>query len=119
MCSSWLTSKYYYCELSRQSKRGSIILKRGQPLRQRYQDLNADKIPLRRKLRWLRQAAEGYRHAHEKDIVNADIGCYNILLTRAYGPTILMGSDCLKLIDFGGASIDGGEPGSHYTIAMV
>jgi len=37
-----------------------------------------------------------------------------MVLTRACGPTVLMGSDCLKLIDFGGASIDGGEHGSCY-----
>lgn len=34
------------------------------------------------------------------------------MLTRACGLTVLLGSDCLKLIDFGGASIDGGEHGS-------
>ncbi|KAK7897036.1 hypothetical protein LTR67_004924 [Exophiala xenobiotica] len=95
-------------------KDGSIILERGQPLREKYQKSSADKIPLRRKLRWLRQAAEGIRYAHEKGIVQADVGCYNMMLIRACGLTILMGSDCLKLIDFGGASIDGGEHGSCY-----
>jgi serine/threonine protein kinase len=95
-------------------KDGSIILERGQPLREKYQKSSANKIPLRRKLRWLRQAAEGIRYAHEKDIVQADVGCYNMILTRACGPTVLMGSDCLKLIDFAGASIEGGEHGSRY-----
>ncbi len=35
-----------------------------------------------------------------------------MILTRARGPTIFTASDCLKLINFGGASIDGGENGS-------
>ncbi|KAK5214818.1 hypothetical protein LTR96_011680 [Exophiala xenobiotica] len=35
-------------------------------------------------------------------------------MTRAYGVTISMGSKCLKLIDFGGASTDGEEHGSCY-----
>ncbi|KIX97518.1 uncharacterized protein Z520_06970 [Fonsecaea multimorphosa CBS 102226] len=96
-------------------KDGSIIVERGQPLREKYQKSGAAKIPLRRKLGWLRQAAEGLRYAHEKGIVQADVGCYNMIWTRARGGlAALMGSDCLKLIDFGGASVDGGEHGSCY-----
>ena len=89
-------------------KDGSIILERGQPLREQYPRSNADKISLHRKVRWLRQAAEGLRYAHEKGIVQADVGCHNMILKRASS------LDCLKLMDFGGASIDGGERGSCY-----
>lgn len=79
-----------------------------------YLESNADKIPLLRRLRWLRQAVEGLRYAHEKGIVQADVGCYNMVLKRASSLMVWMGFDCLKLIDFGGASIDGGEHGSCY-----
>ncbi|ETI26853.1 hypothetical protein G647_10299, partial [Cladophialophora carrionii CBS 160.54] len=37
-----------------------------------------------------------------------------MILTRTNGLTGWMGSDCLKLIDFGGAGSDGGEHGSCY-----
>lgn len=37
-----------------------------------------------------------------------------MMLTRASRQTVLMRSDCLKLIDFGGVSIDGGQNGSCY-----
>lgn len=93
---------------------GSIILERGQPLREEYSKSNTDKTPLHKRLRWLRQAAEGLRYAHEKGIVQADVGCHNMMLKRACGIMVWTESDCLKLIDFGGASIDGGEHGSCY-----
>ncbi|RMZ82795.1 hypothetical protein DV738_g1608, partial [Chaetothyriales sp. CBS 135597] len=96
-------------------KDGCILLERGQPLPKIYEESkNTDKIPFRRKLDWLRQAAEGIRYVHDKDIVHADVGCYNMILTRASGLAGLMGSERLKLIDFAGASIDGGENGSCY-----
>ena len=84
---------------------GSIILERGQVLRTIRQKAGADQIPLRRKLRWLRHAAEGLRHIHEKGIVQADVGCYNMILTR---------NDCLKIIDFEGCSIDNESADSLY-----
>lgn len=86
-------------------KDGSIILERGQVLRMVFQQTGPDQIPLRRKLRWLRHAAEGLRYIHEKGIVQADVGCQNMILTR---------DDCLKIIDFEGCSIDGEEASSCY-----
>lgn len=80
----------------------SIILERGEGLRTICSSHNIGQIPLRRKLRWLRQAAEGLQYIHEKGIIHADVGCSNMILTS---------NDCLKIIDFEGCSIDG-EPAS-------
>jgi serine/threonine protein kinase len=87
------------------TENGSIILERGQVLRTICQKAGADQIPLYRKLRWLKHAAEGLRHVHENGIVQADVGCNNM---------ILAGDDCLKLIDFEGCSIDGKPADSLY-----
>lgn len=84
---------------------GSIVLERGKALRTICQRPGADQIPLHRKLRWLRHAAEGLQHVHEKGIVHADVGCGNMILTRG---------DCLKIIDFEGCSIDGESADSRY-----
>ncbi|KAH8591190.1 kinase-like domain-containing protein [Bisporella sp. PMI_857] len=83
---------------------GSIILERGQPLRTVIEGTNADKIPLERKLRWLRGAAEGIQHMHQNRIIHADIGCHNMVLVQ----------DCVKIIDFEGSSIDSEEATSSY-----
>ncbi len=87
------------------TKDGSIILERGQVLRMIYRQPGADQIQLHRKLRWSRDAAEGLRYMHDKGIVQADVGCHNIILT---------GNDCVKIIDFEGCSIDGEEASSCY-----
>ena len=84
---------------------GSIILERGQVLREICQKAGLDQIPMHRKLRWLRHAAEGLRHIHENGIVQADVGCNNM---------ILVGNDHLKIIDFEGCSIDGEPADSLY-----
>jgi hypothetical protein len=47
----------------------SIILERGQPLREKYQKSSADKIPLHRKVHWSRQAVRGLKYVLEKGIV--------------------------------------------------
>lgn len=84
---------------------GSIILQRGQVLRTICQKSGTDQIPLQRKLVWLKHAAEGLRHAHKNEIVHADVGCNNMILTE---------DDCLKMIDFEGCSIDGESADSLY-----
>jgi serine/threonine protein kinase len=83
---------------------GSPILERGQVLWTVIEGTNTDKIPLERKLRWLRGAAEGIRHMHQNRIIHADIGCHNMVLVQ----------DCVKIIDFEGSSIDGEEAMSGY-----
>ena len=58
------------------------------------------KIPIQTKLGWLRQAAQGYQHAHDCGIVHGDVGCNNVILTK---------EGFLKIVDFEGCSI-GGDP---------
>lgn len=86
-------------------KDGSLVLERGEVLRNICRSPSATEIPIQTKLSWLKQAAEGYRHSHTYDIVLGDVGCNNMILTR---------EGCLKLIDFEGCSIDGGTAGSCY-----
>ncbi|KIW99646.1 uncharacterized protein Z518_11059 [Rhinocladiella mackenziei CBS 650.93] len=88
------------------TKDGSIILERGRCLQTIYQQSGGTAgFPLSRKLRWAREAAAGLRHAHEKGILQADVGCHNMMLTR---------DDRLKIFDFAGCSIDGEEAASCY-----
>ena len=87
-------------KLLRTRKDGSIVLERGKVLRTICRSPSVNKIPIQRKLRWLRHAAEGYQHLHDCNIIHADVGCNNLILTR---------KGYLKIIDFEGCSIDG-EP---------
>ncbi len=84
---------------------GNLILERGQVPRTSVQELGIDPITFDRKLRWLRYAAEGLRHVHSNDIVYADVGCNNMIITA---------DDCLKAIDFEGCSIDDKPADSFY-----
>ena len=56
-------------------------------------------------LRWARQIVNGLWHIHSKGVLQADIGCHNLLLHS---------NGNLKFCDFGGASIDGEEPTVDY-----
>lgn len=84
---------------------GGMILERGYLLRTVCRQTGTDQIPLRRKLHWLRHAAEGIQHMHENGILQCDVGSHNMILTRG---------DILKIIDLAGVSIDGGAAGSRY-----
>lgn len=84
---------------------GSIILERGTPLRKICRASPAYKVPIQTKVRWLIHAAEGYKYLHNRNIIHGDVGCHN---------WILIGEDCVKLIDFEGCSIDGEPAGSCY-----
>ncbi|KAI1935100.1 hypothetical protein LOZ66_005405 [Ophidiomyces ophidiicola] len=95
-----------YCRLGSHSniakllgtrKDGSIVLERGEVLRKICRSASADKIPIERKLCWLRQAAKGYQHLHNSNIIHSDVGCNNMILTK---------EGRLKIIDFEGCSID-------------
>ena len=54
---------------------------------------------------WARQVVNGLWHIHSKGVLQADIGCHNLLLHSTGN---------LKFCDFGGASIDGEEPTVDY-----
>ncbi|EXJ82308.1 serine/threonine protein kinase [Capronia epimyces CBS 606.96] len=84
---------------------GSIVLERGQVLRDRLSEQTRTRpIPLRTKYRWIKQAATGLQYLHDCNIIQADVGCRNMII--AHGN--------LKLIDFEGCSIDGNPPTSSY-----
>lgn len=50
--------------------------------------------------KWSRQAIKGLQYLHQRDILQGDIGCHNMLLDK---------NDDLKYCDFAGSSIDGQE----------
>lgn len=80
-------------------KTGSLILERGQPLLTNISEADLDD-----KLQWIEDAAQGLQHLHRNGIVHADFGCPNMILINRR----------LKIIDFGGCSIDGGEAFAGY-----
>lgn len=83
----------------------SIVLERGQVLRHLLcQQPSANFIPLRTKYRWILHAATGLQHLHDNGIIQSDVGCRNMIVTKGN----------LKLIDFEGCSIDGAGPTSSY-----
>ncbi|USP74773.1 hypothetical protein yc1106_02047 [Curvularia clavata] len=84
---------------------GSLILERGTSLRTILQDPAAHKIPTRTKLKWLKDAAKGLEYLHSLNIIHADVGCHNWILT---------GDQNVKLIDFEGCGIDGEPADSCY-----
>ena len=86
-------------------KDASIILERGQVLRSLCQYPLADSIPMQQKIRWLMDAADGVGHLHTCNIIHADVGCNNMIVTK---------HGCLKIIDFEGCSIDNGPADSCY-----
>ena len=85
----------------RMESRGIILEKLLYPLRKRLQGLQAsNELPGDSTLlRWARQAAEGLTYLHSRGVLQADVGCHNLLLDT---------SDDVKLCDFAGASVDGG-----------
>ena len=84
---------------------GSLVLERGDVLRTICRSPSANGISIQIKLSWLRQAAEGYQHSHDCNIIHGDVGCHNIILTR---------EGYLKIVDFEGCSIDGEPADSCY-----
>ncbi|EDU49580.1 conserved hypothetical protein [Pyrenophora tritici-repentis Pt-1C-BFP] len=84
---------------------GSIVLERGTPLRSICRGPSTNEIPIETKIRWLKQAAEGYQYLHSCGIIHGDVGSHNLILTK---------QDCIKLIDFEGCGVDGGGAMSCY-----
>ena len=91
-------------KLHRTTSNGSIILERGQVLRSVCQS-SSKHVPLQEKLSWLRDLASRLLYIHKMGIIHADVGCHNAILTK---------KERVKIIDFEGCSIDGGEADSCY-----
>ncbi|KAB8227260.1 kinase-like protein [Aspergillus alliaceus] len=84
----------------REVTENGIIIERGECLRKKIQS-EGPKTTMQTRLRWAREAAEGLRYIHHKNIIHADVGCHNLLLDR---------SGHIKFIDFAGSGIDGEAP---------
>lgn len=84
---------------------GSLILERGTSLRTILQSHPAQETPIQTKVKWLKDAAEGYSYLHSLNIIHADVGCHNWILTAEQD---------VKLIDFEGCSVDGKDSRSCY-----
>ena len=80
--------------------RGLVLERLVCPLRKRLRDLHQQgEVPSDETLmKWAGQIIDGLGYIHSNDVLQADIGCHNLLLDK---------NDDLKLCDFGGASIDG------------
>ncbi|KAH8621662.1 hypothetical protein IG631_23749 [Alternaria alternata] len=83
---------------------GSLILERGTSLRKIFEGRPAQEIPIQTKVKWLKDAAKGLSYAHSLNVIHADVGCHNWILTKRR----------LKLIDFEGCSVDGKDSRSCY-----
>ena len=77
------------------------------PLRKRLQDLHAtNKTPSNTMiLRWAQQITRGLAYIHSLGVMQADIGCHNILINK---------DNDVKLADFAGASVDGKKGNVYY-----
>ena len=79
--------------------RGLVLERLKEPLRKRLRDFYAKgKLPSKGLIqKWSRQAIEGLQYLHQKNVLQGDIGCHNLLLD---------GNDNIKYCDFAGSSID-------------
>ena len=97
--SPYITKCYDY-----ENPRGIIMERLDQTVRHRLRQLDStptgDDV-----LKWALQAARGLAFLHDRDIVQADVGCHNMLLDSAGN---------LKLCDFSGCSIDGKDASVCY-----
>lgn len=92
------------CRLGRRVKRGLVLERLKECLRQRLVDLqrlNNERPSPDTALRWSVQAAEGLAYIHARHVLQGDIGCHNLLLDH---------DDNVKFCDFAGSSIDGSSP---------
>lgn len=97
--SPYITKCYDY-----ENPRGIIMERLDQTVRHRLKQLDSaptgDDV-----IKWAMQAARGLAFLHDRDIVQADVGCHNMLLDS---------SGNLKLCDFSGCSIDGNDASVCY-----
>jgi serine/threonine protein kinase len=84
----------------REDKDGIILERLGENLRKYLQRLLQDEktVGFDQAVEWSCQAVEGLAYIHLKEILQGDIGCYNLLLDQ---------DNHLKFCDFAGSSIDG------------
>jgi eukaryotic-like serine/threonine-protein kinase len=61
---------------------------------------------------YIRQAAHGLAHAHEKGVIHRDIKPSNLLVSKAQGAPSLGWGSVLKILDMGLARVGEGEDGS-------
>lgn len=75
------------------------------PLRKRLRDLRqkGEVPPDEAVVRWAGQIVDGIGYIYSKDVLQADIGCHNLLLDK---------NGDLKLCDFGGSQLTGKSPQS-------
>ena len=90
--------KYYY-----PVRRGLVLERLDGPLRKCLLDLaNSKQLPSpKQAMKWSIQTAQGLSYLHQKAVLQADLGCHNLLLNQR---------DEVKFCDFGGSSIDGQPP---------
>jgi len=87
-----------------ENPRGIIIERLDQTVRHRLRQLES--APAGNDvLKWALQAARGLAYLHSHEIVQADVGCHNMLLDSAGN---------LRLCDFSGCSIDGKDASVCY-----
>ena len=86
----------------RSEPRGLVLERLKKPLRKCLGELHTEgKLPSKGLIqKWSRQAIEGLQYLHQRDVLQGDIGCHNLLLD---------GDDHIKYCDFAGSSIDGEE----------
>jgi len=97
--SPYITKCYDY-----EDPRGIIMERLNQTVRRRLRQ--PDCVPTGDDVtKWALQAARGLAFLHDRDIVQADVGCHNMLLDSAGN---------LKLCDFSGCSIDGKDASVCY-----
>jgi serine/threonine protein kinase len=88
--------------------RGLVLERCHETLRRRLRSMSKDAFPSDAEARrWAKQAAEGLAFIHRHDIIHADVGCHNMLLTS---------SNELKLCDFGGSSVNGSLASTKYEV---
>ena len=97
--------------------RGLILERLFSPLRPYLRYLHGQRMVISADLlfKWADQVFNGLWSMHSKGVLQADIGCHNLLLHRYYNNNGQLQWD-LKFCDFGGASIDGGRPTVNYEI---
>lgn len=88
------------CEYKYPVRRGLVLERLKGPLRARLVELaNRGETPSHEQaLKWSIHAAEGLAYTHQRAVLQADVGCHNLLLDQ---------HDNVKLCDFAGSSIDG------------
>jgi serine/threonine protein kinase len=75
------------------------------------------RLPIAKACEYIRQAALGLQHAHERGLVHRDIKPSNLIVTTKGGVSSLKGQEIVKILDLGLARLCGpqGDDGSRLT----